>query len=71
VRASVDRELPKLAGADVDAIVAADRRAAVRGAIDESFAGSFRLVMNVAATVALVAAAAGAFLPTAAPSPNG
>jgi EmrB/QacA subfamily drug resistance transporter len=71
VRASIDGELPKLAGADVDAIVAADRRAAVRGAIDESFAGSFRLVMNVAAMVALAAAAAGAFLPAAAPSPNG
>ena len=62
VRTSVDRELPKLAGADVDATLAADQRAAVRDAIDDSFAGAFRLVMNVAAALALAAAAAGTFV---------
>jgi hypothetical protein len=70
-RASINRELPKLAGADVDAAVAGEDRAAVRGAIDDSFTSAFRLVMNVAAGLALTAAAAGAFLPAVATSPNG
>jgi EmrB/QacA subfamily drug resistance transporter len=71
VRASIDRELPKLAGADVDAAVGDEHRAAVRRAIDDSFAASFRLVMNLAAVMAAAAAVAGAFLPGAAISPNG
>jgi len=70
-RASVDRELPKLAGADVDAAVAGEDRAAVRGAIDDSFTSAFRLVMNVAAGLALTAAVAGAFLPGRVTSPIG
>jgi EmrB/QacA subfamily drug resistance transporter len=71
VRASIDRELPKLAGADVDAAIGEEHRAAVRRAIDDSFAASFGLVMNVASGLALAAAAAGAFLPGKATSPNG
>jgi len=63
-RASVDRELPKLAGAEVDETLAADQRAAARRAIDDSFAQAFRLVMNVAAALALAAAAAGSFVQT-------
>jgi EmrB/QacA subfamily drug resistance transporter len=70
-RASIDRELPKLAGADVDAAVAGEHRAGVRRAIDDSFAASFQLIMNVAAGIALASAVAGAFLPGAATSPNG
>jgi EmrB/QacA subfamily drug resistance transporter len=70
-RASIERELPKLAGADVDAAVVDDRRAAVRRAIDDSFVASFRLVVTVAGGLALAAAVAGAFLPAAATSPNG
>ncbi|HKF69740.1 MAG TPA: MFS transporter [Vicinamibacterales bacterium] len=70
-RASVDRELPKLAGADVDAAVAGEDRVAVRGAIDDSFTSAFRLVMNVAAGLALTAAVSGAFLPGRVTSPIG
>jgi MFS family permease len=60
-RASIDRELPKLAGADVDETLVADHRA-VRDAIDDAFARSFRLVMNVAASLAVAAAGAGALV---------
>src|SRR5262245_51036917 len=69
-RASIDRELPKLAGADVDATDAGDERAAIRRAIDDSFSASFGLVMHVAGGIALAAAVAGAFLPGAAASPT-
>jgi EmrB/QacA subfamily drug resistance transporter len=70
-RAAIDRELPKLAGADVDAAIADEHRAGVRRAIDDSFSASFELVMDVAGGIALAAAVAGAFLPGAAISPNG
>jgi hypothetical protein len=69
-RASIDRELPKLAGADVDAVIGDEHRAGVRRAIDDSFAASFQLIMNVAGGIALVAAVAGAFHPGAASPPN-
>jgi hypothetical protein len=71
VRTSIDRELPKLAGVDVDAAVAGEDRAAVRGAVDDSFTSAFRLVMNLAAGLALAAAVAGACLSAGAASPNG
>jgi hypothetical protein len=61
-RLSIDRELPKLAGAEIDAAVDSDARGAVRRAIDDSFVSSFGLIMNVAAGVALGAAAAGALI---------
>ena len=60
-RASIDRELPKLAGAEVDETLVTDHRA-VRDAIDDAFARSFRLVMNVAAALAVAAAGAGALV---------
>ena len=66
-RASLDRELPRLAGAVVDSIAPASRDA-VRAAIDESFVHAFRVVMIAAALVACAAAAAGAFMPSAAAS---
>ena len=59
-RPAVDRELPKLAGADINAAVAAADRLAVRQVIDQSFVSAFRVVMILAAVVALGAAAAGA-----------
>jgi EmrB/QacA subfamily drug resistance transporter len=61
---AIDRELPKMAGADVDAVPAIERsqRAAVRQAIDEAFVSAFRLVMISAAVLALVAAIAGSLV---------
>ena len=66
-RSAVDRELPKLAGADlarpdVVATVEPDRRAAIRGAVDDSFVSAFRHVMLTAAAVALAAAVLGALI---------
>jgi hypothetical protein len=61
-RAAVDRELPKLAGAEVDTAVESPQRVAVRQAIDESFVSAFDLVMMAAAAVALAAAVAGALI---------
>ena len=61
-RAAIDRELPKLAGADVNAALPNDAsaRAAVHGAIAEAFVRAFRLVLIGAAAVAMVAAVVGA-----------
>jgi len=58
----IDRELPRMAGADVNAAPAIDRhqRPGVRRAIDEAFVSAFRLVMICAAALALAAAAVGA-----------
>jgi EmrB/QacA subfamily drug resistance transporter len=66
-RAAVDRELPKLAGADLQYAemtrsVAPDDRLKLRRAIDESFVSAFRLVMAAAAAAALAAAVAGALI---------
>jgi EmrB/QacA subfamily drug resistance transporter len=58
-RGSVDRELPRLAGADVPADVKPAQREAVRQAIDRSFVSAFRIVMLAAAAVTLCAAGAG------------
>jgi EmrB/QacA subfamily drug resistance transporter len=60
-RGAIDTELPKMAGADLDAVSPMDppRRAAVRCAIDDAFVSSFRVVMLCAAALALAAAAAG------------
>jgi hypothetical protein len=62
-RAAIDRELPKLAGADVARVIEPNRGRTVRQAVDESFIASFRLVMIAAAAVALVAAVPGALIP--------
>ena len=57
----VARELPKMAGADVQAVAMEPRqRAAVRQAIDDAFVFAFRMVMIGVATLALAAAAFGA-----------
>src|SRR5712692_4064236 len=61
-RSAIDRELPKMAGAELDAVSSIEpaQRAAVRHAIDQSFASAFRFVMLDLAALALAAAAAGA-----------
>jgi len=61
-RTEVDRQLPRLAGADVEQAQSIDapQRAAIREAIDEAFVSAFRLVMIGAAALALAAAAVGA-----------
>ena len=58
-RAAVARQLPKLAGAELDASVSAAQRSEVRHAIDESFVSAFRFVMLGAAALALAAAVSG------------
>src|SRR5712692_229052 len=60
-RGEVDRELPKMAGADVAevALIPAPERRVVRAIIDEGFVFAFRLVMIGAASLALAAAAFG------------
>jgi EmrB/QacA subfamily drug resistance transporter len=59
--AAIDRELPKMAGAELDAAsINPHQRAAVRGAIDDAFVSAFRLVMIGAAALAVAAAAIGA-----------
>ena len=64
-RSAVDRQLPRLAGAelaapDIVASVEPDRRDDIRRAVDESFVSAFRRVMLTAAAIALAAAVAGA-----------
>jgi EmrB/QacA subfamily drug resistance transporter len=62
-RAAVDRELPKMAGAELGAASIEPRqRAAIRTVIDDAFVAAFRLVMIAAAALALLAAAVGAAL---------
>src|SRR5262249_1503111 len=54
-RAAVDRELPRLAGAEIDSRWAPDRRAEIRRTIDDAFVSAFRVVMLTAAAVAACA----------------
>ena len=61
-RTAIDRELPKLAGADLDAAIDGPQRVAARRAIDESFVAAFGVVMIAAAIVALAAAVSGALI---------
>ncbi len=60
-RAEIDRELPKMAGADLtsSSSMAPQMRAAARDAVDEAFIEAFRLVMISAAGLALGAAVVG------------
>jgi hypothetical protein len=60
-RAAIDRELTKMAGAELTAIssITPRQRALVRAAIDDAFVAAFRLVMLCAAGLALAAAAFG------------
>jgi hypothetical protein len=64
VKAVVERELPKMAGADVAAVPSIDRvqRAAIENAVAGAFVSAFRLVMAGAAALALAAAFTGALL---------
>jgi hypothetical protein len=59
-RAALDRELPKMAGADVGGIASlpSPQRAALRQIIDDGFVAAFRRVLLLAAALALIAAAA-------------
>jgi hypothetical protein len=60
VRMQVDKELPKMAGADLKSVPIGDReRAIVQRSIDEAFVSGFRLVVLSAAVLALAAAAFG------------
>jgi EmrB/QacA subfamily drug resistance transporter len=61
-RRAVMREIPKMAGAELDAVpsLAPAQRTALRRAIDESFVSAFDLVMLGAAGLAAAAAVAGA-----------
>ena len=65
VRTAVDRELPKMAGAELDlSSVGPGERSVIRGAIDDAFVAAFRLVMLSAAALAAAAALCGAGIPT-------
>jgi hypothetical protein len=58
---SIEKELPKMAGADLRRIALdEEKRAATRRAIDESFLSGFRVVVIGSAILALVAAGFGA-----------
>src|SRR5262245_23441099 len=61
-RAGIDRELPKMAGAELpaDSSLESRQRDDVRRAIDTAFVSAFRLVMIGAAALALAAAGCGA-----------
>ena len=61
-RTAIDRELPRLAGADISSAIEPPQRVAARQAIDESFVSAFGLVMMAAVALALAAAAAGALI---------
>ena len=61
-RMAVKQEVPKLAGAEVDRVVAASRRAAVRRGVDDAVVLAFRRVMLAAAIIAGCAGIAGAFI---------
>jgi EmrB/QacA subfamily drug resistance transporter len=66
-RDAINRELPKLAGANlaegsIRVAVPPDQRLQVRRVIDDAFVSSFRLVMVVGATMAFAAAVGGALI---------
>jgi hypothetical protein len=60
VRAQIDKELPKMEGADLKSLpIDTRQRAIVQQSIDEAFVSGFRVVMLGGAILALAAAAAG------------
>jgi EmrB/QacA subfamily drug resistance transporter len=60
VRTQIDRELPKMAGVELNSVAIDDReRAIVKESIDEAFVSGYREVVFGAAILALVAAAFG------------
>ncbi|MEP7304403.1 MAG: MFS transporter [Acidobacteriota bacterium] len=65
VRAAVDRELPKMAGAELDAVPTGPHESStIRSAIDDAFVAAFRLVMLSGAALAASAAVCGAGIQT-------
>jgi EmrB/QacA subfamily drug resistance transporter len=61
VRLEIDKELPKMAGAELDNVpVDARQRGAVQHSIDEAFVSGYRVVMLGSAILALAAAGFGA-----------
>jgi hypothetical protein len=66
-RQEVDRELPKMAGADLahGPTLLPEEQRVVRAIIDDAFVFAFRLVLIGAGTVAFAAAAVGGAIPTA------
>ena len=61
VRTQIDRELPKMAGAQLQDVAMDPRqRAGVQSSIDEAFVSGFRIVVLGSALLALTAAAFGA-----------
>ena len=59
-RAVAEKEVTKLAGADLREITSVEERRAVRGAIDDAFVRGFQVVMLCAGALGIVAGAAGA-----------
>jgi hypothetical protein len=60
-RVATDRQLVKMTGAELDSVTALQpaQRAAVREAIDVAFVSTFRLLMLLAAALAVLSAFAG------------
>jgi hypothetical protein len=61
-RVAIDRELPKLAGAEVNPAIGPQQANAVQLAIDESFVSAFRVVMLSAAGLAVAAVLVAVFI---------
>jgi hypothetical protein len=62
VRQALDEQRVKMAGAEVPADVSDETRAALEAAIAESFVGGFRLVVWIAAGLALLSAVAASLM---------
>jgi hypothetical protein len=59
VRVLIDKELPKMAGADLKSLPVDRERAVVQKSLDEAFVSGYRLVVFGAAILAVAAAAFG------------
>jgi len=67
-RAAIDRELPRMAAADLSGVsMGAAERASVRAAIERAFVAAFQRVMIVAAALALAGGLTGAMVPSETP----
>jgi EmrB/QacA subfamily drug resistance transporter len=68
-RAAIDRELPRMAAADLSGVsMGAAERASVRAAIERAFVAAFQRVMIVAAALALAGGLTGAMVPSETPA---
>jgi EmrB/QacA subfamily drug resistance transporter len=65
-RAAIDRELPKMAGADIASVrsISSRERSAVHDAVNRAFVSAFRQVLLGASALAVAGAMFGAFLPS-------